>query len=83
MYSSVFARSAVRSRAVTRPMRSGYYHWENEDGSHLPFSTKNKPALAIGMTAFLAWGFSIPFLGAWWQLHKVGKPVYRPGPPPE
>jgi len=34
MISSVFARSAVRSRALARPIRSGSaYHWENVDGS--------------------------------------------------
>ncbi|CAG8844350.1 13677_t:CDS:2, partial [Racocetra persica] len=80
---------------------------------HLPFSTKNKAGLIVGMTIFLASGFSIPFIGAWWQLyvltafeksfalsfvsfvfgnlfnhqhafdsHKVGKPFYKPGPPP-
>lgn len=33
MNSSVFARSTIRSRVLTRPMRGGAYHWENVDGS--------------------------------------------------
>lgn len=33
MNSSVFARSTIRSRVLTRPMRDGAYHWENVDGS--------------------------------------------------
>ena len=33
MNSSVFARSAIRSRILARPVRDGAYHWENVDGS--------------------------------------------------
>ncbi|CAG8672292.1 14769_t:CDS:2 [Acaulospora morrowiae] len=82
MYSSVFSRSALRARAVIRPTRSDVYHWENVDGSHLPFSTKSRVGLAIKMTMFLGLGFAVPVIGAWWQFHKAGKPFYRPGPPP-
>uniref|UniRef100_U9U6N4 Cytochrome c oxidase subunit 8, mitochondrial n=1 Tax=Rhizophagus irregularis (strain DAOM 181602 / DAOM 197198 / MUCL 43194) TaxID=747089 RepID=U9U6N4_RHIID len=63
MNSSVFARSTIRSRVLTRPMRDGAYHWENVDGSHLPFSTKSKAGLAIKMGLFLGTGFSLPFIG--------------------
>ncbi|CAI2173081.1 18355_t:CDS:2 [Funneliformis geosporum] len=74
MNPSVFARSAIRSRALARPIRESVYHWENVDGSHLPFSTKSKVGLAIKMTLYLGTGFSLPFISAWWQLT---------GPPPE
>ncbi|GBB99785.1 hypothetical protein RclHR1_03630013 [Rhizophagus clarus] len=83
MNPSVFARSTIRSRVLARPMRDGAYHWENVDGSHLPFSTKSKAGLAVKMGLFLGTGFSLPFIAAWWQFHKAGKPFYRPGPPPQ
>ncbi|CAG8499608.1 5010_t:CDS:2 [Funneliformis mosseae] len=82
MNSSVFARSAIRSRALARPIRDGAYHWENVDGSHLPFSTKSKAGLAIKMFLYLGTGFSLPFVSAVWQFHKAGKPYFRTGPPP-
>ncbi|RHZ59515.1 hypothetical protein Glove_363g6 [Diversispora epigaea] len=86
MYSSVFPRSVLLTRAIAkRPLlRSGSsYHWENVDGSHIPFSTKSKTGVAVRMTLYCGLGFAIPFIAMWWQFHKVGKPLYRPGPPPE
>jgi len=82
MNPAIFSRSAIRSRGVVRPMRSGAYHFENAEGSHLPFSTKSKAGVAVKMTLYLGTGFSLPFVAAYWQFHKAGKPFFRPGPPP-
>jgi cytochrome c oxidase subunit 7c len=82
MNSSIFSRSAIRSRLLARPMRDGAYHWENVDGSHLPFSTKNRTAFAIKMFLYCGTGFSLPFISAGWQFHKAGKPLFKIGPPP-
>ncbi|KAI8068024.1 cytochrome c oxidase subunit VIIc [Gongronella butleri] len=66
------ARSAIRSRLAARQvMRSDLYHFENANGQNIPFSTKNRTALAIKMTLYLGAGFGAPFLGCWWQFHKA------------
>ncbi|CAJ0641013.1 265_t:CDS:2 [Entrophospora sp. SA101] len=82
----VLARSpAVRTQAVRFPRtgvrKSSYYHFENEDGYHLPFSTKSKTGLAIKMTLFFGTGFSLPFIAGMWQFHKAGKPFFKTGQP--
>ncbi|KAL1922801.1 uncharacterized protein VTP21DRAFT_9177 [Calcarisporiella thermophila] len=70
MYPAIFSRAALRSRALTRPLRSDLYHFENTNGQNLPFSTKNKPLLAVGVVTFFGVGFGLPFFNAWWTLKK-------------
>ncbi|KAI8374227.1 uncharacterized protein BYT42DRAFT_615405 [Radiomyces spectabilis] len=73
MYANVLARSALRSRATAQQvMRSDLYHFSNSNGQNLPFSTKNRAALAVKMTLYLGLGFAFPFIGAAWQFHKAG-----------
>ncbi|CAG8551086.1 12285_t:CDS:2 [Ambispora leptoticha] len=69
------------NRLVVR--HSGSYHFENVNGSHLPFRTDSKLRLAINMVLFLSLGFEIPFIAAIWQFHKAGKPLFHLGPPIE
>ncbi|KAF9923771.1 hypothetical protein FBU30_006179 [Linnemannia zychae] len=75
MNAAVFARTGIRARATigASPLRSGAYHYTNENGKNIPFSTKNKPALAIGVTAFLGTGFALPFVAMYWQHYKAGR----------
>ncbi|KAK3820422.1 MAG: cytochrome c oxidase subunit VIIc [Benniella sp.] len=72
---TVFARTGIRARATVgaTPMRSGAYHWTNDNGKNIPFSTKNKPGLAVGVTAYLGLGFALPFVATYWQHFKAGR----------
>ncbi|KAG0210178.1 hypothetical protein BGX28_009618 [Mortierella sp. GBA30] len=75
MNAAIFARTGIRARATigATPMRSGAYHWTNENGKNIPFSTKNKPALAAGVAGYLGLGFALPFVASYWQAHKAGR----------
>ncbi|KAF9433099.1 hypothetical protein BGZ76_009889 [Entomortierella beljakovae] len=75
MNAAVFARTGIRARATmgATPMRSGAYHWTNDGGKNIPFKTKNKPALAFKVTAYLGTGFALPFIAAQWQHYKAGR----------
>ncbi|KAG0244213.1 hypothetical protein B0O80DRAFT_469115 [Mortierella sp. GBAus27b] len=75
MNAAVFARTGIRARATigATPMRSGAYHWTNDSGKNLPFSTKNKPLLAFGVAAYLGTGFALPFVASYWQHFKAGR----------
>ncbi|KAI8870389.1 hypothetical protein GQ42DRAFT_122355 [Ramicandelaber brevisporus] len=70
--SRLFAQSAMRTamRVRSHPTRSGPYHFENVDGSHLPFNTKNKATFAIKFVGFLSFASAIPLGTVWWQLQK-------------
>ncbi|KAG0054238.1 hypothetical protein BGZ83_011669 [Gryganskiella cystojenkinii] len=75
MNPAVFARTGIRARATigATPLRSDAYHFSNEKGRNIPFSTKNKPALAFGVVAYLGTGFALPFVAGYWQAHKAGR----------
>ncbi|KAF9291506.1 hypothetical protein BGZ68_003711 [Mortierella alpina] len=75
MNAAIFARTGIRARATigATPMRSGAYHWTNENGKNIPFSTKNKPALAAGVVGYLGLGFALPFVAGYWQAYKAGR----------
>ncbi|KAL9939639.1 hypothetical protein V8E36_001456 [Tilletia maclaganii] len=47
-------------------------HIENTVETALPFPTgpKYRVPIAIGLTTFLAGGFSLPFLASWFQIAK-------------
>ncbi|ORY01633.1 hypothetical protein K493DRAFT_312369 [Basidiobolus meristosporus CBS 931.73] len=68
---SVFARAAIRSRSLVRPnVTRSAYHFENENGAHLPFDVKKKKALAVKMVSFFGLGYALPFIASAWQLSK-------------
>ncbi|KAI9295780.1 hypothetical protein K502DRAFT_364731 [Neoconidiobolus thromboides FSU 785] len=60
----MIARKALSrsSLALRQVRRSDLYHFENKDGSHLPFSVKNKTAFAIKFTAACTFAASLPVL---------------------
>ncbi|KAI9063365.1 hypothetical protein FKP32DRAFT_1676417 [Trametes sanguinea] len=68
---SILARSAaplrqvaVRARAApVRSMHSGEY-------KHIPFNYDKKPVFAAKVASYLIFGFSIPFIAAYYQLSK-------------
>ncbi|KAG0013985.1 hypothetical protein BGZ80_010738, partial [Entomortierella chlamydospora] len=73
MNAAVFARTGIRARATigATPLRSGAYHFSNENGKNIPFSTKNKPALAFGVVAYLGTGFALPCVAGYWQPYEA------------
>ncbi|EMD41085.1 hypothetical protein CERSUDRAFT_91843 [Gelatoporia subvermispora B] len=73
---SILARSAAPAarRALIRPRQQvrfshGHGHEEYE---HMPFDYKNKRVFGLKVATYLATGFSIPFVAAWYQLSKSG-----------
>ncbi|KAF8924206.1 cytochrome c oxidase subunit VIIc [Dissophora ornata] len=74
MNAAVFARTGIRARAtIGATMRSDAHHWTNDSGKNIPFSTKNKPALAFKVSAYLGTGFALPFIASYWQAYKAGR----------
>ncbi|CAB4384164.1 unnamed protein product [Rhizophagus irregularis] len=59
MNSSVFARSTIRSRVLTRPMRDGAYHWENVDELSLYIISISPSALRVRQVLLSKWVYSL------------------------
>ncbi|KAI0781590.1 hypothetical protein BC629DRAFT_1594331 [Irpex lacteus] len=67
---AAFAATRValsRMPRATRPVHSNI-NWAHPE--HLPFGTTNRAGFATKYWAFLAAGFSLPFVAGWWQLRK-------------
>lgn len=66
-------RAAVMPRMAAGPSSMGgavrAAHVENTIETSMPFKQgpKHKARLAVGVTTFLATGFSLPFVAAWFQ----------------
>ncbi|KAI8597888.1 cytochrome c oxidase subunit VIIc [Dissophora ornata] len=73
MNATVFARTGIRARATigATPMRSA--HFANTGGKNVPFSTKNRTALAIKVTLYLGIPFAAAFLPGEWQKYKASR----------
>ncbi|MCF1423289.1 cytochrome c oxidase VIIc family protein, partial [Mangrovimonas sp. AS18] len=66
---SLIVRAPLRQLAVRRfaAVPSRGMHGEYK---HIPFDYKNRAAFATKLTAYLATGFAIPFIAAFYQLSK-------------
>ncbi|KAJ1506341.1 hypothetical protein HMI56_000654 [Coelomomyces lativittatus] len=69
MLSRSLRTAAFRARQST--LVRGHGHQDHEFNP-LPFSTKNKPAVAIGLTLAYATALSAPVLVCWFQYWKNG-----------
>ncbi|KAG8990233.1 hypothetical protein FRB94_011342 [Tulasnella sp. JGI-2019a] len=60
------ARPAVL-RTVIQNSRNAHAH---NTVYNMPFDYRNKRTFAVKMVAFLGTGFAIPFIAAYYQMHK-------------
>ncbi|SAM71798.1 related to COX8-cytochrome-c oxidase chain VIII [Ustilago bromivora] len=74
---SILARQTVRSARTAlrqqQPLMRRNLHVENTHETSLPFPSgpTRKVPVAIGVTTFLVFGFSLPFIAAKFQLAKA------------
>ncbi|SPC65191.1 related to COX8 - cytochrome-c oxidase chain VIII [Ustilago sp. UG-2017b] len=74
---SILARQTVRSARTAlrqqQPLMRRNLHVENTHETSLPFPSgpTRKVPVAIGLTTFLVFGFSLPFIAAKFQLAKA------------
>ncbi|SPO20731.1 related to COX8 - cytochrome-c oxidase chain VIII [Ustilago trichophora] len=74
---SILARQTVRSARTAlrqqQPLLRRNLHVENTHETSLPFPSgpTRKVPVAIGLTTFLVFGFSLPFIAAKFQIAKA------------
>ncbi|KAG8878957.1 hypothetical protein FRB97_002053 [Tulasnella sp. 331] len=63
------ARPAVLRTVIQNSRNAGHAH---NTVYNMPFDYRNKKMFAVKMVAFLGTGFAIPFIAAYYQMHKGG-----------
>ncbi|EKM51321.1 uncharacterized protein PHACADRAFT_213170 [Phanerochaete carnosa HHB-10118-sp] len=78
---SLLARQAATAlRVVPRAARAS--HFDHAHPPHMPFAFGSKATFRAKYLAFVGFGFSLPFVAAYWQLSSTGarpQPLYEDG----